>query len=154
MCVLYCFCKTKAILGVQGGSPCHNEQSKALNNKLTITSAATSTEEIGNGIYPPVKAELKRHNINFAEHLATQVKRSDYDKYDLFVVMDTNNVKNIMRIFGSDNENKVHKLLEYANRIGDVDDPWYSDRFDIAYNDIYGGCVGLVNHLNYVLNNR
>ncbi len=125
----------------------------SLNGKLAITSAATSTEEIGNGIYPPAKAELKRRNIHFTEHFAVQVKRDDYDKYDLFVVMDTNNVKNIMRIFGNDADNKVHKLLECVNRSGDVADPWYSDRFDIAFNDIYDGCVGLLNHLDCTLNN-
>ncbi len=126
----------------------------SLNDKLTIKSAATSTEEIGNGIYPPAKDELKRRKIHFSEHFATQVKRSDYSKYDLFIVMDTNNVRNIMRIFGNDPENKVHKLLEYANRKDDVADPWYSNRFDIAFNDIYDGCAGLLNHLICVLNNE
>lgn len=78
---------------------------------------------------------------------AVQLKKSDYDKYDLFVVMDSNNVRNIRRIFKNDPENKIHKLLEYAGRVDDVSDPWYSRRFDVAFVDIYEGCVGLLKSL-------
>lgn len=112
-------------------------------DEFYITSAATSTEEIGNDIYPPAQAEMKRRGVAFGRHYAVQVKSSDYDKYDLFVIMDDNNARNISRIFRRDDEHKIHKLLEFAGRSDDVSDPWYTLRFDIAFDDIYSGCVGL-----------
>jgi protein-tyrosine phosphatase len=121
-----------------------------LESQFEIASCATSIEEIGNHIYPPAKAELSQHNIRFdKEKCAVQLKKSDYDKYDLFVVMDTNNVRNIRRIFGVDPDNKVRKLLEFAGRSDDVSDPWYSRRFDVAYADILEGCEGLLDELNW-----
>jgi protein-tyrosine phosphatase len=120
-----------------------------LESQFEIASCATSTEEIGNHIYPLARAELAKHNIRFdKEKCAVQLRKSDYDKYDLFVVMDTNNVRNIRRIFGADPENKVRKLLEFAGRSDDVADPWYSRRFDVAYADILEGCKGLLDELN------
>lgn len=112
-------------------------------DEFYITSAATSTEEIGNDIYPPAQAEMKMRGVAFGRHYAVQVKSSDYDKYDLFVIMDDNNARNISRIFRRDDEHKIHKLLEFAGRSDDVSDPWYTRRFDIAFDDIYSGCVGL-----------
>lgn len=111
---------------------------------IFVCSSATSTEEIGNPVYPPAKAELARHGIGCGGKYAVQIRKSDYEKYDLFLVMDSNNIRNIMRIFGDDPQEKVHKLLEYADRSGDVADPWYSGRFDVAYADIYAGCRGLL----------
>ena len=119
-----------------------------LTSEFTIASSATSTEEIGNPVYPPAKAELKRHDIFCDDNkYAIQLKRSDYDKYDLFVVMDSENVRNVRRIFKNDPENKIHKLLEYAGRNNDVSDPWYSRRFDAAFTDIYEGCNALLKKL-------
>lgn len=112
-------------------------------DKFIISSSATSTEEIGNNIYPPAQAELKRRGIPFASHYSVQLKSADYDKYDLFVIMDEFNARNIRRIFPNDDMKKIHKLLEYAGRNDDVSDPWYSRRFDIAFDDIYSGCMGL-----------
>lgn len=117
-------------------------------NDVTVCSTATSTEEIWNGIgnpvYPPAKAELKKHGISCDGKRAVQLKRSDYDKYDVFLCMDSANVQNAIRIFGSDPENKVKKLLSLTGTERDVVDPWYSDRFDIAYNDIFDGCIALL----------
>ena len=117
-------------------------------NDVTVCSTATSTEEIWNGIgnpvYPPAKAELKKHGISCDGKRAVQLKRSDYDKYDVFLCMDSANVRNAIRIFGSDPENKVKKLLSLTGTERDVADPWYSDRFDIAYNDIFDGCIALL----------
>ena len=122
-----------------------------LQDEFRIASSATSTEEIWNGqgnpVYPPARRELLRHGISCDGKRAVQVQKSDYDKYDLFLVMDSNNLRNINRIFKSDPENKVHKLLTFAGRNDDVADPWYSDRFDIAYQDIYEGCEALLAHL-------
>lgn len=115
---------------------------------FVVASSATSTEEIwggiGNPVYPPAKAELQKYGISCDGKRAVQLKKSDYDKYDLFIAMDSNNIRNIGRIFGSDPESKVHKMMDYTDRKGDVADPWYSGRFDVAYQDIYDGCAGLL----------
>lgn len=115
--------------------------------ELFIASGATSTEEIGNPVYPPAGAELSRRGVPCGSRQAVQVKKSDYGKYDLFLVMDGNNVRNIMRIFGSDPDGKVRRLSEFSGGNGDISDPWYSGRFDVAFNDIYKGCVGLLEHI-------
>ena len=118
-----------------------------LESEFVISSSATSTEEIGNPVYPPAREELKRHGISCAGKFAVQLKRSDYEKYDMFLVMDSNNMRNIRRIFPDDPQNKIRKLLEFAGRNDDVDDPWYTRRFEIAYSDIYEGCQGLLEYL-------
>ena len=120
---------------------------KGVSDDFLVASSATSTEEIGNPVYPPAKAELARHGLSCEGKRAVQLKNSDYDKYDLFIVMDSNNIRNIGRIFGDDPEGKVHKLMDYTSRGGDVADPWYSYRFDIAYQDIYDGCEALLKTL-------
>ena len=124
---------------------------QGIERDFVVCSSATSTEEIwgniGNPVYPPAKEELKSHGISCEGKRAVQLKKSDYDKYDLFVAMDSMNVRNIGRIFGNDTHNKVHKLMDYTCRKGDVADPWYSGRFDVAYRDIYDGCVGLLKKL-------
>jgi len=122
-----------------------------LAEQFVIASSATSTEEIwndvGNPVYPPAREELAKHGISCKGKHAVQLKKSDYEKYDLFLAMDSNNIRNISRIFGYDPDKKVRKLLTYAGRTDDVADPWYSDRFDIAYADIYEGCRGLLDSL-------
>lgn len=124
---------------------------KGSTDKFIIASSATSTEEIWNGIgnpvYPPARAELKKHGIDPGEKRAVQLCRDDYGKYDLFIGMDSANIRNMHRILGGDTENKIRKLMDYTDRGGDVADPWYSDRFDIAYRDIYDGCEALLREL-------
>lgn len=147
----------KKIMFVCHGNICRSPMAEFIMKKLVrengiadnfqISSSATSTEEIGNPVYPPAREELKRHGISCDGKYAVQVKKSDYEKYDLFLIMDDLNNRNIMRIFGKDPENKVHKLLEFAGRNDNVADPWYNGRFDVAYNDIYDGCSGLLSYL-------
>ena len=119
--------------------------------EFEISSSATSTEEIWNGVenpvYPPARAELAKHGLSCDGKRAVQLKRSDYEKYDLFIGMDSANIRNMLRIFGDDPEGKVHKLMDYTERGGDVADPWYSERFDVAYRDIYDGCTALLNNI-------
>jgi len=121
---------------------------RGVSGSFVVSSSATSTEEIWNGIgnpvYPPAKTELAKHGIDCGGKRAVQLKKDDYGRYDLFVAMDDKNVRNIYRIFGSDPEGKVKKLMDYTGRGGDVADPWYSERFDIAYRDIYEGCLALL----------
>ena len=121
---------------------------KGIEKQFFIASAATSSEEIwgsvGNPVYPPARAELAMHGIGCEEKRAIQLRRDDYEKYDLFVGMDSANIRNMHVILGGDPDGKIRKLMDYTSRPGDVADPWYSDRFDIAYRDIYEGCEGLL----------
>lgn len=126
-------------------------QKKNLYSKYIVSSCATSTEEIwkgqGNPVYPPAKAELARHGIDCTGKRAVQLQKDDYGKYDIFIGMDNNNIRNIHKIFGCDPQNKVCKLMDFTGRGGDVADPWYSNRFDVAYKDIYDGCAALFEYL-------
>ena len=124
---------------------------RGLEDDFYVASCATSREEIvgnvGNPVYPPARAELLRHGIDPAGKRAVQLKKSDYDSYDLFVAMDSMNIRNMMRIIGSDPENKVRKLMDYTSRGGDVADPWFTGNFEITYRDVTDGCTGLLNDL-------
>lgn len=119
--------------------------------EFEVASCATSREEIWNGVgnpvYPPAREELAKHGIGCAGKRAVQLTKADYNHYDLLIGMDENNIRNMMRILGADPEGKVRKLMDYTGRGGDVADPWYSDRFDIAYRDIEEGCKALLEHL-------
>lgn len=110
------------------------------NGEFSVSSSATSTEEIicgiGNPVYPPARAELLKHGITCDGKRAVRLTKQDYDKYDLFLCMDSNNVKNAVRIFGGDPDEKVKKLLSYCGRDSDVADPWYSGDFARTYKDI------------------
>ncbi len=124
---------------------------QGMTDRFFVSSCATSTEEIwrgvGNPVYPPAKAELAKHGIACEGKRAVQLCREDYDNYDLFVGMDSANIRNMHRILGGDAEGKIHKLMDYTARGGDVADPWYSERFDIAYRDIFDGCASLLQTL-------
>lgn len=114
-----------------------------LADSFIIASAATSTEEIGNPVHRGTREKLREHGISAAGKTAVQMKRSDYDKYDYLIGMDDWNIRNLLRITGGDPEGKVHKLLEFAGRDGDIADPWYTGNFDETYEDVKAGCDGL-----------
>ena len=118
-----------------------------LSDQFYIASSATSTEELSNSVYPPAKSELAKHGIGCAGKTAVQLRKTDYDKYDYFIGMDTANIRNMNRIFGSDKDGKIYKLLTFAGRSDDVSDPWYSRDFGTAYDDIEEGCKGLLEQL-------
>ena len=124
---------------------------RGLENDFVIASSATSTEEIWNGVgnpvYPPARAVLEAHGIEPRGKRAVQLKASDYDKYDLFIGMDSANIRNMTRILGGDKDNKIHKLMEYTGSSADVSDPWYTRDFDRCYKDIYAGCEALLKYL-------
>ena len=119
--------------------------------RLTVSSSATSTEEIWNGVgspfYAPAAEQLRRHKIAYTKRCATLLKRSDYAEYDMLIGMDSANLRNMHRILGGDPDGKLYKLMDIAGRGGDVSDPWYTRRFDIAYDDIYEGCVALIERI-------
>lgn len=114
---------------------------------ISCESMATSMEELGNDIYPKAKKKLEEMNINVERHIARQFKRSDYDKYDYIIVFEERNRRDLINIIGNDVDNKIHLILEYTEKTKDIDDPWYTDDFDTAYDEIYEGCVGLFNYL-------
>ena len=126
-------------------------QKAGMANRLEIASRATSSEEIWNGvgnpIYPPAAAELNRHGIPYTNRQAVQLRADDYAAYDLFIGMDSENLRNMHRMFGGDPEKKIRRMMAYTDRGGDVADPWYSGRFDITYRDIRDGCTGLLQAL-------
>ena len=109
-----------------------------------IASAATSTEEVGNPVHHGTKRILNRLGISTDGKRAVQMTKADYDAYDYIVAMDSRNVANIYRIIGYDSQNKVKRLLEYANKNQDIADPWYTGDFEKTYEDIYEGCEALL----------
>mgnify|MGYP003296094409 CR=1 FL=1 len=111
------------------------------------SAAATSTEEIGNPVHRGTRAKLGEYGISTEGKYAVQLTKSDYDKYDYFIGMDTANIRNMNRIFGSDKDGKIYKLLTFAGRGDDVADPWYSRDFETTYRDIDEGCRGLIREL-------
>ena len=119
-----------------------------MEDRFEIASAATSTEEIWNGIgnpvYPPARRELAKHGISCDGKRAVQLKCSDYDKYDYLIGMDDWNIRNMMCIVGADPKKKISKLLEFAKESGDIADPWYTGNFDQTYEDVVRGCRGLL----------
>lgn len=127
-------------------------QKRGISNQFHIASAATSTEEIWNGIgnpvYPPAREELAKHGIGCEGKRAVQVTKADYDKYDYLICMDRNNLRNLCRIIGVDREEKVSLLLDYAGREGEsIADPWYTGNFKATYSDVVEGCEGLLRQL-------
>ena len=115
-----------------------------LEEQFRIASAATSMEECGNPIYPPAKRKLREHGIAAEGHRARRMERRDYREYDLLIGMEQYNIRNMLRILGGDPEGKVHRLLDYTEKPGDIDDPWYTDDFATAYEEILRGCQGLL----------
>jgi protein-tyrosine phosphatase len=117
-------------------------------DRFEIASAATSSEEIWNGVgnpvYPPAREELSRHGISCKGKRARQIEREDYDKYDLIIYMEQYNYRNLMRILGSDADNKVVRLLDLTDTPGDIADPWYSGNFELTYSQIERGCRAIV----------
>ena len=111
--------------------------------EFEIRSAATSTEEIGNPVYPQAKAKLAEHGMSCKGKTAVQMTKSDYDRYDKIIAMDRYNLGNMQRFVGNDEKNKVSLIMDYTDRRGDVADPWYTGDFDTAWNDILDGCIGL-----------
>lgn len=126
-------------------------EKRGLSDSFVIASSATSTEEIWNGVgnpvYPPMAKVLEGHGYVMGDKRAVQLKAEDYDRYDLFIGMDSSNIRNMRRILRSDPEGKVRRLMDYTDRGGDVADPWYSRDFEAAFRDIYDGCTGLLGEI-------
>ncbi len=127
---------------------------QGLEGSFHIESSATHTDEIWNGVgspvYPPARAKLRENGIGTADNelgvadkRARLTRKEDYDKFDFIIGMDSANIRNLNSLFGGDPLGKVHKMLEYAGRDGDVADPWYTGNFDATWRDVSEGCHGL-----------
>lgn len=124
---------------------------RSLSDRFYIASAATSTEEIWNGVgnpvYPPAKRELAKHGISCEGKRAVQITKADYGKYDYILGIEERNIRNILRIVGKDPEHKVKLLLDYSDHPRDIADPWYTGNFESTYRDVVEGCEGFLLYL-------
>ena len=142
------------ILFVCHGNICRNPMAEfvmkdlvkkaGLESQFQIASAATSTEEIGNPVYPPARRKLAEHGISCAGKTARQLTKADYAQYDLLIGMDRANIRNMNRICGGDPDGKIKLLLNYTDRPGEVADLWYTGDFDATWRDVLAGCQGLL----------
>lgn len=121
-----------------------------LDGKIVTASAATSTEEIGNPVHSGTRRKLREHGISTDGKYAVQLTKSDYDKYDYLIGMDSANIRNMKCITGGDE--KIIRLLDLTDEPRDVADPWYTGDFDTTYNDVVKGCKVLLEKLEGELN--
>ncbi len=119
--------------------------------RFHIESAATSTEEIGNPVYPPARRMLECHGLSCRGKTARQMTRSDYDRFDIIIGMDAWNMRNMVAITDGDPDGKMHLMLDFTRRPGDVADPWYTGNFDATWRDVTEGCEAL---LNWIIKNQ
>ncbi len=122
-----------------------------LSNKFIIESSATSYEEIGNPVHYGTKRILNNLGIDCSKKRAIKLMQEDYHKYDYIIGMDDYNIKNMLKLFNGDKDNKIKKLLEYSNSNRSVADPWYTGDFETTYNDVLRGCTDF---LNYLISNK
>lgn len=122
-------------------------EKSGLSGEFYIASAGTSNEEYGNPVYPPARSKLLEHGIDPSGKTARQLQRGDYQEYDLLIAMEQSNLRSMERLFGGDPEGKLHRLMDYTSRPGDVADPWYTRDFEAAWRDISEGCRGLLDSI-------
>ena len=115
--------------------------------EFQIDSAAATTEEIGNEMYPPAKRKLEEKGIPYGRHRARLVRPSDYDLYDYIIGMDEENMQDMKRIFAKDPVGKIAKMMSFAGEERSVSDPWFTRDFETTYQDLYAGIQGLLNRL-------
>lgn len=120
---------------------------KGADDRFYIESAATSTEELGNPVYPPARRKMAEHGISCSGKTARQMTKADYDRYDYIVAMDKNNLRNMTKFVGSDPLGKVSLLMDHTDRPGDVADPWYTGDFETTWIDVNEGCARLFEKL-------
>ena len=116
--------------------------------EFSIASAATSTEEIGNPVYPPARRMMAAHGIDCTGKTARQLRKADYAQYDYLIGMDQANFRNMQRMCGGDPDGKIHLLLDFTDRPGQVADPWYTGDFQATWEDVLEGCEGLLRHID------
>lgn len=125
----------------------HLVDEAGLSDAFEIASAAVSTEEIGNPVYPPARQKLAEHGIGCEGKRARVMTRDDYQSYDYIVAMDRDNLRRLQRLCGQDKDRKVSLLMDYTDRPGDVADPWYTRDFEATWKDVLEGCRGLLEEI-------
>ena len=115
-----------------------------LSHEFEIASAATSTYEIGNPVYPPARQKLAEHGIDCKGKTARQITKKDYDYYDYIVAMDQSNIRNLKNMLSNDPQGKISLLMDYTSRPADVADPWYTGDFQATWDDVSEGCEALL----------
>ena len=118
-----------------------------LSHEFEIASAATSTYEIGNPVYPPARQKLAEHGIDCKGKTARQITKRDYDYYDYIVAMDHSNLRNLRNMLGEDHQRKISLLMDYTSRPADVADPWYTGDFQATWDDVTEGCEALLSFI-------
>lgn len=118
-----------------------------LSHEFEIASAATSTYEIGNPVYPPARQKLAEHGIDCKGKTARQITKRDYDYYDYIVAMDHSNLRNLRNMLGEDPQRKISLLMDYTSRPADVADPWYTGDFQATWDDVTEGCEALLSFI-------
>ena len=122
-------------------------QKAGLEDRFLIASAATSSEETGNPVYPPARRKLAEHGIRCGGKTSRRLARADYGQYDLLIGMDQANLRSMRRLFGGDPGGKLRLLMDFTAHPGDVADPWYTNDFEAAWRDVLEGCQGLLSSL-------
>ena len=122
----------------------HLVEAAGVADRFEIASAATSTEEIGNSVYPPARRKLAEHGIGCAGKTARQMTMDDYRHYDYIIAMDHNNLRNLRRLIGEDHDHKISLLMDYTLLPCEVADPWYTGDFEATWRDVLEGCQGLM----------
>lgn len=146
----------KKILFVCLGNICRSPMAKyifqdlinqeGISNEFYIDSAATSYEEAGNSIYPEARKKLAEKGIDCVGHIAKRMTSKNYNEFDYIIGMEERNRRNILSIVGEDRENKVFCLMDFTSNPRDISDPWYTRNFEKTYNDIYEGCIALLEY--------
>ena len=122
----------------------HLVREAGVEGEFYIDSAATSTEEIGNGVHHGTRRKLAQVGIPCGDHRARQVTWKDYEAFDYIIGMDNANIRNLRRMLKNDPEGKISMMLDYTARLGEVADPWYTGDFEATYRDVLEGCQGLL----------
>ena len=123
-------------------------EKRGIEKEFRIDSAATSREEIGNDIYPPMKKALRASGYTCQAHSARQTVQSDYRAWDYIIGMDDENMMNLRRIYGGDPEKKLSMLMDWAGKPGqEIDDPWYTRDFQGSLAQIEAGCKGFLERM-------
>ena len=122
-------------------------EERGIEEDFYIESCATSSEEIGNPVYPPAKQVLQRRGINCSAKRARKITKGDYERFDYIVCMDSNNLRNLKLMFPNDNGKKISKILSFTGIDRDVADPWYSGDFSATEEDVCIGCEAILKYI-------
>lgn len=124
-------------------------EERGLSDQFEIDSAATEgyNEMCHAGIHYGTRDILAAMHVPFEEHYSRRIRPRDYAYYDYILAMDDNNIEDIKSIVGEDTDNKIYRLLDFANKSRNIKDPWYTGNFDETYWDIVEGCDAFLKYL-------